>query len=41
VWVSGDYPFQQKELAEQIIENWEYDYQLKKKYKKSEFIYIN
>jgi hypothetical protein len=41
VWVSGDYPFQHKELAEQIIENWKYDYQLKKKYKKSEFIYIN
>ena len=40
VWISGDYPFQHKSQAEQIIENWEYDYQLKRKYKKSEFIYI-
>lgn len=41
VWVSGDYPFYQKNQAEQIIENWKYDYQLKKKYKKSEYININ
>lgn len=41
VWVSGDYPFHHKAQAEQIIENWKNDYQLKKKYKNSEFIYIN
>ena len=41
VWVSGDYPFHQKSQAEEIIKNWKYDYQLKKKYKNSEFIYIN
>ena len=41
VWVSGDYPFQHKEAAEQIIENWKYDYKIKKEYRRSEYININ
>ena len=41
VWVSGDYPFQNKFQAEEIIKNWKYDYQLKKEYKRSQFININ
>ena len=41
VWVSGDYPFQQKELAEQIIENWKEDVRAKKLHTKSEFYYYN
>jgi hypothetical protein len=41
VWVSGDYPFQNKSQAEEIIKNWKYDYQLKKEYKRSQFININ
>jgi hypothetical protein len=41
VWVSGDYPFSHKEAAEQIIENWKSDYDMKKEYKRSEFINVN
>ena len=41
VWVSGDYPFQHKESAEQIIENWKLDYRMKKEYRRSEYININ
>jgi len=41
VWVSGDYPFQHKSQAEQIIENWKYDYQMKKEYRHSQFINVN
>ena len=41
VWVSGDYPFQNKSQAEEIIKNWQYDYQQKKEYKRSEYININ
>jgi hypothetical protein len=41
VWVSGDYPFQHKSQAEQIIENWKYDYQMKKEYRRSQFINVN
>jgi hypothetical protein len=40
VWVSGDYPFQNKFQAEEIIKNWKLDYQLKKEYKRSEYIQI-
>jgi len=40
VWVSGDYPFQHKSQAEEIIENWKLDYQMKKEYRHSEFIQI-
>jgi len=36
VWVSGDYPFQHKEAAEEIIENWKSDYRMKKEYRRSE-----
>jgi hypothetical protein len=41
VWVSGDYPFQNKFQAEEIIENWKSDYKQRKEYKRSEFININ
>jgi hypothetical protein len=41
VWVSGDYPFQNKFQAEEIIENWKLDYKQKKEYKRSQFININ
>ena len=41
VWVSGDYPFPRKEAAEEIIQNWKLDYQLKKEYKSSEYIKVN
>lgn len=41
VWVSGAYPFQYKSQAEEIIRNWEQNEIDRKKYKKSEFIYIN
>jgi hypothetical protein len=41
IWVSGDYPFQHQSQAEQIIENWKYDYQLKKEYRRSQFINVN
>ena len=41
VWVSGDYPFLYQFQAEEIIQNWKLDYQMKKSYKKSEFININ
>ena len=41
VWVSGDYPFPHKEAAEEIIQNWKLDYQLKKEYKRSEYIKVN
>lgn len=40
VWVSGDYPFQHKEAAEEIIENWKLDYRMKKEYRRSEYIQI-
>lgn len=40
VWVSGDYPFQHKEAAEEIIENWKSDYRMKKEYRRSEYIQI-
>jgi hypothetical protein len=41
VWESGDYPFQHKSQAEQIIENWKGDVEAKKLHKKSEFYYYN
>lgn len=41
VWVSGDYPFPRKETAEEIIENWKLDYEMKKEYKRSEYIKVN
>ena len=41
VWVTGDYPFPRKEAAEEIIQNWKLDYQLKKEYKRSEYIKVN
>ena len=41
VWVSGDYPFSRKEAAEEIIENWKYDYRIKKEYRRSEYIKVN
>jgi len=41
VWVSGDYPFPHKEAAEQIIENWKSDYEMKKEYRRSEYIKVN
>ena len=41
IWVSGDYPFQNKEQAEEIIKNWnQLDVDIKK-YKNTEFFYIN
>jgi hypothetical protein len=40
VWISGDYPFQNKDQAEEIIKNWNQSDIDRKKYKKSEFIYI-
>jgi hypothetical protein len=40
VWVSGDYPFLHQFQAEEIIQNWKLDYQMKKSYKNSEFIEI-
>jgi len=40
VWVSGDYPFQHQSQAEEIIQNWKSDYQMKKEYRRSEFIQI-
>ena len=41
IWVSGEYPFQNESQAEEVIRNWEQLELEKKKYKKSEFIYIN
>lgn len=41
VWVSGEYPFQDKKLAEEIIQNWKSEEEAKKLYKKSEFYYYN
>ena len=41
VWKSGQYPFQHKSQAEEIIQNWKDDYQAKINYKQSEFININ
>lgn len=41
VWKSGQYPFQHKSQAEEIIQNWKDDYQAKVNYKQSEFININ
>jgi hypothetical protein len=40
VWVSGDYPFQHKSQAEEIIENWKSDLQSKMDYKRSEYIIV-
>ena len=41
IWVSGDYPFQNKEQAEEIIKNWnQLDVDIKK-YKNTEFFYVN
>lgn len=40
VWKSGEYPFQHKSQAEEIIQNWKNDYQSKMDYKRSEFIEI-
>jgi hypothetical protein len=40
VWVSGDYPFQNQFQAEEIIQNWKSDYQMKKEYKHSEYIIV-
>jgi hypothetical protein len=40
VWVSGDYPFQNKFQAEEIIQNWKLDYQTKRDYKRSEYIIV-
>ena len=40
VWVSGDYPFQDKSQAEDIIQNWINEEEAKKLFKKSQFFYI-
>jgi hypothetical protein len=40
IWVSGDYPFQNKEQAEEIIKNWSQSDIDIKKYKNTEFFYI-
>ncbi len=40
IWMSGDYPFQNKEQAEEIIKNWSQSDIDIKKYKKTEFFYI-
>jgi hypothetical protein len=40
VWISADYPFQNKYQAEEIIKNWDQLDTNIKKYKNSEFIYI-
>lgn len=39
VWKSGSYPFMFKSQAEEIIQNWKKEYQVKSDYKRSEFIY--
>lgn len=41
IWVSGSYPYQYKSQAEDVIKNWEQNEIDKKKYKNSEYIYIN
>jgi hypothetical protein len=41
IWASGSYPFQYKSQAEDVIRNWEQNEIDKKKYKNSEYIYIN
>lgn len=41
VWRAGSYPFQHKFQAEEIIQNWEREYQAKRDYKNSEFIEID
>ena len=41
IWMSGDYPFQNKEQAEEIIKNWSQSDIDIKKYKNTEFFYIN
>ncbi len=40
IWMSGDYPFQNKEQAEEIIKNWSQSDIDIKKYKNTEFFYI-
>ena len=40
VWVSGDYPFQNKFQAEEIIKNWKDDYRAKRDYRRSEYIIV-
>lgn len=41
VWQSGAYPFQKQSDAEQIIENWKFDYMEKQNYRNSKYIKIN
>lgn len=40
VWRSGGYPFHHQYEAEEIIKNWESDYQAKLNYKRSEYIEV-
>ena len=40
VWVSSDYPFQNKWQAEEIINNWKREYEESKMYRKSNYIEI-
>lgn len=41
VWVSSDYPFQSRDLAEDIISNWKQQYNETRNIKKSEYIKID
>lgn len=41
IWVSSSYPFQNKWQAEEIIQNWKVEHEMKKNYKQSEFINVN
>jgi hypothetical protein len=41
IWVSGAYPFQYQSQAEDVIKSWEQAEEERRKYRKSEFIYIN
>ena len=40
VWESGSYPFQSKNQAENIIQNWKDSYQKKKEYKRSKYYMV-
>ena len=40
VWKSGSYPFQHKSQAEDIINNWKIDFQAKREYRNSRYIFV-
>ena len=40
VWESGSYPFQNKDQAESIIQNWKDSYQKKREYKRSKYYMV-